>query len=505
MLGRLLFCVRRHGAGTSSRPLPRSVPRNTSHAKVATRSSKPRSGAKGRAVESKDAHGAPGDAVVTEAALPRGTKRDVPGEEPGNHMKVDAEGAAGDNPRAWAPLAATLTNVGEGNCLYHALAQCDLGGASRTHRQIRRYANVCLRKHAEVLQPMWVAAGSHNCSGRPASLSWDGFVEEASSNSSWGGCLELLAICLDMQYRAWVYTSDGELHSLNAEGTAGFIALRFDTTKEHWEAYYNIDEAHLRERYVALGGKAFSYADSLCRGGGALTDCASRASRSSAKAGAPAAKAPFPTLSECASGSSVHAATLRSSRLPARAVASVAKAPFPSLSECASGSGEQGAQRFPSLSDCASGMASKEGPKAKSHWYAPSAAETRSLRDAVGNAGKRKRHAPVSSGAADSCLACADGSDLLQEHDGGPADEGGSRKIRLVEWYKRGSTTHPARQSDGSFKERCAHCPHLFVASSTINLAKRRYDHYVQWHPDEQRRCGRPCHCPFQAGQRGPC
>ena len=464
-------------------------------AKVTARSSKPRSGAKGRTAEPRVGHGETSAVVVAEKAPPRGAKRDGPGEEPGRNMKVDAEGTAGDSSKAWAPLAATLTNVGEGNCLYRALAQCDLGGASRTHRQIRRYAHGCLQKHAEVLQPMWIAAGSHNCSGRPANISWDGFVEEASSNSSWGGCLELLAICLDLKYRAWVYTSTGELHSLNAEGTAGFIALRFDVTKEHWEAFDNIDEAHLRERYVALGGKVFSYADNPCRGGGALTDCASRSSRSSAKSRAPGTGRHFPSLSECASASSRKAAAVRSSRSDGKAMALGSGAPFPSLSECASSSGDIGVHQFPSLSECASGQSTKStkaGPKAKSHWYAPSDAEIRSLRDAAGSAGKRKRHAPVSSGASDSCLACVDGADLAQELDGQPGQQGAQPKINLVDWYKRGSSMHPARQADGTFKERCAHCPHVFVATSTNNLAKRRYDHYVKWHPGQKRRCGRP-------------
>ena len=463
-------------------------------AKVTSRTPKHRPGAKGRTAEPKAGHGASHGAVVTEGAPPRGAKRGLPGDEPGKNMKVDAEGTGGDNPRAWAPLAATLTNVGEGNCLYHALAQCDLGGASRTHRQIRRYATGCLQKHAEVLQPMWVAAGSHNCSGRPANITWDGFVDEVSSNSSWGGCLELLAICLDLKYRAWVYTSTGELHSLNAEGTAGFIALRYDVTKEHWEAYDNIDEAHLRERYVALGGKVFAYGDNLCRGGGALTDCASRSSRSSAKPGASGARASFPALTECASETGGKAAAIKSSRLTGKDVASGSRGPFPSLSECASGSGhagDGGAQQFPSLSECASGKTTKAGPKAKSHWYAPSDAETRSLRDGAGSMGKRKRHAPVSSGASDSCLACVDGADLARELDGQRGDEEAPCKISLGAWYKRGSSTHPARQADGTFQERCAHCPHVFVASSTTHLAKRRYDHYLRWHPGQQRRCGR--------------
>ena len=123
--------MRRRGAATSNRRSPHvSFGEFAAGARVGTRSSRLCSGGKGQAAGSRAVRGAVGDAAVAAAAPLRGARRAVPGEEPGMRMKVDEEGAG------------VLTNCGEGNCLYHALAQCDLGGASRTHRQLRRYANV---------------------------------------------------------------------------------------------------------------------------------------------------------------------------------------------------------------------------------------------------------------------------------------------------------------------------------------------------------------------------
>ena len=66
----------------------------------------------------------------------RGSKRAVPGEDPGATMTVDEEGATAARPD-WTPLASVMSNPGEGNCLFHALSQLDLGGKARSHRQLR--------------------------------------------------------------------------------------------------------------------------------------------------------------------------------------------------------------------------------------------------------------------------------------------------------------------------------------------------------------------------------
>ena len=57
----------------------------------------------------------------------RGSKRAVPGEDAGSTMTVDEEGATAARPD-WTPLASVMSNPGEGNCLFHALSQLDLGG-----------------------------------------------------------------------------------------------------------------------------------------------------------------------------------------------------------------------------------------------------------------------------------------------------------------------------------------------------------------------------------------
>ena len=101
---------------------------------------------------------------------------------------------------------------------------------------------------------MWTEGGSYNAIGRAASLTRQGFLDEVSANTSWGGYIELLASCIGLGIRAWVFTSEGHLHHVHPEGSSGFIVLRFDSGRQHWEAYEACDEAHLQQQHAALGG-----------------------------------------------------------------------------------------------------------------------------------------------------------------------------------------------------------------------------------------------------------
>ena len=112
----------------------------------------------------------------------RGSKRAVPGEDPGATMTVDEEGATAARPD-WTPLASVMSNPGEGNCLFHALSQLDLGGKARSG-----YAHFALK-------PLWASAGTHNTLGRPAgATSWrrsPAMLAGPATLSSWPSAVTL--------------------------------------------------------------------------------------------------------------------------------------------------------------------------------------------------------------------------------------------------------------------------------------------------------------------------
>ncbi|CAE7265239.1 unnamed protein product [Symbiodinium sp. CCMP2592] len=221
-------------------------------------------GQPGKKPRGRRAQAANGDANKQSDGDTRGVKRAC--SDTKSDMTVDSEG---NSTAPWAPLAKVLPNEGEGNCFYHAIAMCNLGDKPRTHRQMKLLFARCGKPLVLTIL----------LDVRLASPGLSSLTRLAPINANWGGCLELVSVAVDLSLRAWVHTSSGALHLLNPEGTQGFMLLRYDETREHWEAYEQTEpEAHLQQRYAELGGKTFDYKEHLYRGGGLLTDCASAVS-----------------------------------------------------------------------------------------------------------------------------------------------------------------------------------------------------------------------------------
>ena len=136
---------------------------------------------------------------------------------PANHaeLPVDSKGskraAAGDDSSGragadWAPNAPLIDNDGGGNCLYLALATLDLGGKPRNHKQLRRFVSQCLQDFEKDCKQAWLQGGSYNCLGRQQACA---FLAEQAQNSSWGGAVEIGALCRGLDVRGWLSTDTG--------------------------------------------------------------------------------------------------------------------------------------------------------------------------------------------------------------------------------------------------------------------------------------------------------
>ena len=58
-------------------------------------------------------------------------------------------------------------------------------------------------------------------------------MAEQAQNSSWGGAVEIGALCRGLDVRGWLSTDTGELHVFNPDRTSGFFALRYKVSDQH--------------------------------------------------------------------------------------------------------------------------------------------------------------------------------------------------------------------------------------------------------------------------------
>ena len=206
---------------------------------------------------------APEPAAAAQPDSAKGSKSIAPGDDEALAM----QGVQRNDGAAWAPNAPTADNEGSGNCLYHALAALNLGGKPRSHRQLRRFVGKCLTEFESDFKEVWKHSGEYNCGGRERACTWENFLEEQSQNASWGGVLEIAALCRCLNLRGWLLTDKGKLHSINLEGTEGFFALRYKDDAKHYVAYVDPIEREFQRRYDTLGGKSAEQDTAVLRGG----------------------------------------------------------------------------------------------------------------------------------------------------------------------------------------------------------------------------------------------
>ncbi|CAE7489220.1 unnamed protein product [Symbiodinium necroappetens] len=204
-------------------------------------------------------------------------------------MNVDAEA----NDAHWAPVATLLENPGGGSCLFWAMAQAGFENKAPsevTHRQMRRFAVQCLQSLDSDLCELWSRGGCFNSLGRPSDLTWPQYILEISTAANWGGSLEVSAVCKITNFRAWIFERiEGRLSLLNAAGEAGFVLLQYDSEKQHWQAFREVDEETLWARHRASGKAMLDVVASPMRGGmgkPSLSACASTSSAGCNRIGA---------------------------------------------------------------------------------------------------------------------------------------------------------------------------------------------------------------------------
>ena len=161
---------------------------------------------------------------------------------PRHLRQADDTGADMDtqDPLPWFPSSGVvINNAEEGNCLYHSLAKLVSAAASiRSHRQVRAYTCEVLKKDAS-RKEQWEEQGRANAQGKLDILAWERFIAQQETNGVWGGALEATAYAKAQHVRLWIASTEDELHFLNKEGSQGFMILRFDHRREHYEAVTN--------------------------------------------------------------------------------------------------------------------------------------------------------------------------------------------------------------------------------------------------------------------------
>ena len=184
---------------------------------------------------------------------------------------------------AWLPDGRVIENVGEGNCLWHALAEAASTPAKRrSHRQMRAWTVSTMKDNVELMN-MWVADGRYNDKGQPSNMSWEEYLKDQETPGKWSGALEAAACAIAMGWRLWIATDTNELHCLNHEAKNGFVALKCKVAEGHYELVVDVNEEQLWERRRQLNEQGKAATTRLLRAGvvhKALTDFASSASQS---------------------------------------------------------------------------------------------------------------------------------------------------------------------------------------------------------------------------------
>ena len=128
--------------------------------------------------------------------------------------------------------ARRVPNPGEGNCLFHALAQAETKpGKIRSHRQLRAFLNAYLRKHQTKFAEFWDHIGPDD---KPMAGDFSDYITAIGKDKAWGGYLELAAYAEATNKPVLVvHTKDNVVHSFNASSHNEAVCLIFET--QHYE------------------------------------------------------------------------------------------------------------------------------------------------------------------------------------------------------------------------------------------------------------------------------
>ena len=201
------------------------------------------------------------------AQKPSDTERDAGGTGSRKRPAVE-EDKSMEVEHPWFPACGVVvTNPGEGNCLWHSFAELvSTSSSQRSHRQLRAYTCAVLKKDP-YFSEVWELQGRPNAHGKPGTQSWDQYVEEQGTNGVWSGALEAGAFAKAQDLRVWVISTENELHLINPDGGKGYVVLKFDHLKEHYEAVVDVGEEVVKQRYLELNLTGSKASSKLLRGG----------------------------------------------------------------------------------------------------------------------------------------------------------------------------------------------------------------------------------------------
>ena len=125
-----------------------------------------------------------------------------------------------------------VPNPGEGNCLFHALAQAETKpGKIRSHRQLRAFLHAYLKKHQTKFDEFWDHVGPDD---KPMTGDFSDYLKAIGKDKAWGGYLELAAYAEATNKPVLVvHPKDNVVHSFNASSHNEAVCLVFEN--QHYE------------------------------------------------------------------------------------------------------------------------------------------------------------------------------------------------------------------------------------------------------------------------------
>lgn len=132
----------------------------------------------------------------------------------------------------------TLSNPGEGNCLFHCFAQAKtMPEKTRSHRQLRAFAMNYMTKHWHRFQSSWDGLSPDN---QPLA-DFNEYLTLISKNQAWGGYAEIAAYAAAVSKPVLVAHSEGgNVHVFNAGAANSVVVLHYQN--EHYELALPTDE-----------------------------------------------------------------------------------------------------------------------------------------------------------------------------------------------------------------------------------------------------------------------
>ena len=199
-----------------------------------------------------------------------------------------------------------VTNSGQGDCLYLAVAQAlsKLEGKSRSHRQLRAFTVATLRQKKETYEPRWLHIDDK---GKETTMSFDEYIDQQGQVGSWGGSFEVEVLATSLKRRFWICDNQ-HAFLYNEDGEGPPVVLQYGN--DHYQNIEGCDEHLLeqrRKRVAKDSSQAFRGGVPALVASLRLSDFASGGGTSKRPRSAPSAASQSCRLSDFASVKTVRA------------------------------------------------------------------------------------------------------------------------------------------------------------------------------------------------------